>query len=421
MRQMDPIRFPFRNWKLVIRNLRSFTLIELLVVLAIVAILSVVVIMTLNPSELLKQARDSNRLSDLSTLNTALSAYSADVNGGFMGTSTVVYVSIPDTSPTCDNLGLPTSTGAGFTYHCATAENLKRADGQGWIPVNFSNISFGSPLSSLPVDPTNTTSSGNYYTYVSGGSFILTALPESQKQKTALSSNPNISNYPGVIAVGNNLSLSPLYNPSGLVGYWNLDGDAIDSSGYGNNGTWNGTSTERYAAGKVGTYAGYFNGSGDYLNCGNGASLSLTGPLTESAWVNFSMFKNYGYVFIKSAGGSTGVNYRLMTEIDKFNGMIADGTTTNAIPATYASGGVTLGNWALLTFTADGSTLKIYINGSLKYSGGQTITPAENSSSMFIGASSGGVSSLGGLIDEARLYNRALSQAEIIALYNAAR
>ncbi|KKW47096.1 MAG: hypothetical protein UY99_C0042G0007, partial [Parcubacteria group bacterium GW2011_GWA1_59_11] len=41
----------------------SFTLIELLVVIAIVAILSAVVIITLNPAELLKQSRDSNRLS----------------------------------------------------------------------------------------------------------------------------------------------------------------------------------------------------------------------------------------------------------------------------------------------------------------------------------------------------------------------
>src|SRR5512140_2567136 len=93
---------------------KSFTLIELLIVLALVAILSVVVILTLNPSELIKQARDSTRLSDLSTLNTALGAYNADVNNGFMGTSTVVYVSIPDTTSTCANLGLP-SLPAGYS------------------------------------------------------------------------------------------------------------------------------------------------------------------------------------------------------------------------------------------------------------------------------------------------------------------
>ena len=66
------------------KNNSSFTLIELLVVLALVAILSVVVVMTLNPAELIKQARDSNRLSDLATINTALNLFSADVTSGFM-------------------------------------------------------------------------------------------------------------------------------------------------------------------------------------------------------------------------------------------------------------------------------------------------------------------------------------------------
>ncbi|HEY4526144.1 MAG TPA: prepilin-type N-terminal cleavage/methylation domain-containing protein, partial [Candidatus Paceibacterota bacterium] len=47
----------------------SFTLIELLIVIAIVAILSTVVIITLNPAELLRQSRDSVRLSDLSLMN----------------------------------------------------------------------------------------------------------------------------------------------------------------------------------------------------------------------------------------------------------------------------------------------------------------------------------------------------------------
>jgi prepilin-type N-terminal cleavage/methylation domain-containing protein len=53
-------------------NRHDFTLIELLVVIAIIAILSVIVILTLNPAQLLMQARDSNRISDMSTLNDAL-------------------------------------------------------------------------------------------------------------------------------------------------------------------------------------------------------------------------------------------------------------------------------------------------------------------------------------------------------------
>ena len=197
------------------RSRSSFTLIELLVVLAIVAILSVVVIMTLNPSELLKQARDSNRLSDLGTLNTALSAYSADVNGGFMGTSTVVYVSIPDTTSTCANLGLPTLP-TGWSYNCVTSTSTKLSDGRGWIPVNFSNISFGSPLSSLPVDPINTTSSNLYYTYISGGSYKLSAV-SLESQKYSLKSTEDGGVASDSYETGNNLTLGSTFFPAGWI------------------------------------------------------------------------------------------------------------------------------------------------------------------------------------------------------------
>src|ERR1700679_2456531 len=71
---------------------KGFTLIELLVVIAIIAILSVVVILTLNPAELLRQSRDSNRISDLSVTKSAISFYLASVSTPSIGTSTVCYV-----------------------------------------------------------------------------------------------------------------------------------------------------------------------------------------------------------------------------------------------------------------------------------------------------------------------------------------
>ncbi|MEK7094356.1 MAG: prepilin-type N-terminal cleavage/methylation domain-containing protein [Patescibacteria group bacterium] len=57
---------------------KGFTLIELLIVIAIIAVLSVVVVLTLNPAELLRRARDSTRISDMSSLNSALNNYRTD-------------------------------------------------------------------------------------------------------------------------------------------------------------------------------------------------------------------------------------------------------------------------------------------------------------------------------------------------------
>ncbi len=145
---------------------RGFTLIELLVVIAIIAILSMVVILTLNPAELLRQSRDSSRVSDAATISSARGIYTTD-NGGSLGSSSVIYISIPDPGATstagdqCQNLGLP-SLPATYTYHCANAANNRNIDDSGWIPINFKLISSGTPIGALPVDPVNTSSSRLY-------------------------------------------------------------------------------------------------------------------------------------------------------------------------------------------------------------------------------------------------------------------
>ncbi len=194
----------------------SFTLIELLIVVAILAVLSVIIILVLNPAELLKQARDANRLTELVAINKALNIYQVDVSSGNMGTSSVIYISIPDSSATttagtdCSSFGL--SPPSGWSYHCAASSTYKNVDGLGWIPVNFTQMSTKSPLGSLPVDPVNTTSSGNYYTYVAGGSWELATKMESAKyrvggSKDVVSKDGGDNIY--LYEVGTSLSLNP--------------------------------------------------------------------------------------------------------------------------------------------------------------------------------------------------------------------
>jgi prepilin-type N-terminal cleavage/methylation domain-containing protein len=186
---------------------QAFTLIELLVVIAIIAILAVVVVLTLNPAELLRQSRDSTRLSDFSTLTSALNLYNIDQSGSLgysLGSSNVTYVSVPDPTATttagtdCSGLGFP----SGGAFHCAASSTFKNVNGTGWIPVNLSNISSGAPISNLPVDPVNTTSSNQYYTYqANGGTFKLRAVPESQKYLAQAATSQNL------FTAGSNLNL----------------------------------------------------------------------------------------------------------------------------------------------------------------------------------------------------------------------
>src|SRR5665213_128141 len=101
---------------------KAFTLIELLVVIAIIAILSIVVVLVLNPAEMLRQLRDTSRLSDMATLNSTLSLYAFDQGGSSLfslGSSGVTYLSIPDPTATttngtdCSGIGFP----GGGSFH----------------------------------------------------------------------------------------------------------------------------------------------------------------------------------------------------------------------------------------------------------------------------------------------------------------
>jgi hypothetical protein len=74
---------------------------------------------------------------------------------------------------------------------------------------------------------------------------------------------------------------------------------------------------------------------------------------------------------------------------------------------------MTAGQFRHLTCTWNGTTLSLYIDGVLNNSTAQTITPAGNTSPLYIGQFGGNADRLNGTIDEVRIYNRALSQAEI--------
>jgi len=125
---------------------------ELLIVIGVLAVLTTAATLVLNPAELLKQARDSTRISDLSTLNEALSLYvtnvsSPDLDAAISSCSNKCFTNASDITANCG--------GRHAAARLSTTDADRTIDGTGWIPVVFSNIPGGSPLSVLPIDPTN--------------------------------------------------------------------------------------------------------------------------------------------------------------------------------------------------------------------------------------------------------------------------
>lgn len=153
-------------------NKKGFTLIELIIVIAIIAILATTVILVLNPVNIMAEARDSQRVADLGQLKTALELYLATVNPASLGDSAKCYVHVATgVAPNC-----------GGRHSGATTGSADRSvNGDGWLPVKLEAASAGSPLSALPVDPTNDAT--HFYSYATDGSstFELNAEMESER------------------------------------------------------------------------------------------------------------------------------------------------------------------------------------------------------------------------------------------------
>ncbi len=143
---------------------KGFTLIELLIVIAILSILAVAVILTLNPAQMLKQARDSQRISDLATLKSAIALYLVDVVSPSIGSTGTCYDSAATAAVAAGCLGRMTAS----TVVTSTAVNAGSSTGGGWIPINFAAITYGSPLGTEPIDPVNNAT--YFYSYATNGS-----------------------------------------------------------------------------------------------------------------------------------------------------------------------------------------------------------------------------------------------------------
>lgn len=176
----------------------GFTMMELLIVLGVLAVLVTATVLLLNPTEFTAQGRDSRRISDLKNLDTAISLAKNSLYENLTDNtaSGIVYVSLPDKNGFLDDdcrasgeyPNLPILS-VGWQYRCrASADNLRKVDGNGWVPIDFTSITTN-PLTVLPIDPVNNES--DYYTYSWDGSSKSTiwAPLESQKYLASYANN----------------------------------------------------------------------------------------------------------------------------------------------------------------------------------------------------------------------------------------
>jgi hypothetical protein len=192
-----------------------------------------------------------------------------------------------------------------------------------------------------------------------------------------------------------------------LVGHWRLDDGSgtitADSSGYGNDGTLQGN--PQWVTGMI-NGALEFDGTGDYVEVPDDESLHLWERFTLAAWIY--QVESRSSRIIDKIGAGTANGPHLDTH---------PGTKLRCCAGTCISTDTdhTLEEWHHVAVTFDEGDVKLYVDGSIE---GEGIAPsplAGNNLPLRIGADSDGQSLFHGLIDDVRVYNMALTEAEILA------
>jgi hypothetical protein len=199
-----------------------------------------------------------------------------------------------------------------------------------------------------------------------------------------------------------------------LVAYWKFDDGsgttAFDSTGNGNDGVFVGD--PKWVPGKLGG-ALEFDGD-DYLNCGNDPSLEIRDQITIAFWFKVEAFQNTWEAFF-SKGDSA---YRVSRGGGNGDATHMGITGTTASPSWFnGTVIVTGGDWHHLAATYDGTEGRIYIDGVLDVTYPSTGQIAIETDPLWIGNNSQNTSrQLHGLMDDVRLYSRALRDVEILGI-----
>jgi PKD repeat protein len=262
------------------------------------------------------------------------------------------------------------------------------------LAVNFVNTSTGDVTAWQWDfgDGTSSSAQNPSHTYTTAGTYspVLTATGPAGTARLAASSPIVVS---GTVA-------------SGLVAAFSFAegrGTAVsDASGNGNNGSIVGGVS--WAPGRFGP-ALMFDGVNGRVDVPDAASLRLTSAMTLSAWVNPSTVSSaWRDVIYKGVD-----NYYLMAS-----------SSPASSPAGRAGGAKVLApsslpinTWSYLAVTYDKTAVRLYVNGNLVATLPYTSSISTSNYPLQLGGDTVFGQYFKGMIDEVRLYNRALSQAEI--------
>ena len=204
---------------------------------------------------------------------------------------------------------------------------------------------------------------------------------------------------------------------SGLSAYYPLDGNAWDAGGNGNHGTVIGPTP---AADRQCIPFGAFryDGRGDMISVDRGPSLEFTQGLSNAAWVHPDVRKRQAIIwkgpYVRGPDASP---YRL-TLGDAGEIIFELRVRSSPLPVQIVKAGYPTGEWFFVVGTFDGASMKLYVDGLLAGTAAVDGPLGQSRAPLLIGTGQNlSMDTFQGRLDDVRIYDRALSSAEVEALY----
>lgn len=253
-------------------------------------------------------------------------------------------------------------------------------------------------------------------TYTNGEAVMLTATPTSPNTFHGWTGSTNSQSNPLILVMNSNKTLQANFisaePPPGLLAWWRAESNALDSIG-GHHGTVHGGLT--YAKGNVGqSFA--LDGVNSYVSIPDSPALH-SASITLEAWAMFA-----------SSGGPVIAKPKGILGVDSYSLVVAGGNLVGSAAGEFQHlpFSPVPGRWYHLVFTYDDASRAklIYLDGVLVSVGlaqpGASIS-YDNRPLLLGGDTDTGspTALLNGRVDEASIYNRALTYPEIKGLYNA--
>jgi hypothetical protein len=319
----------------------------------------------------------------------ALTAVATDV-GGNTTTSAAVQVTVDNGSPPTVSITAPA---AGATVTGSATLQANAADDRGIASVQFKvdGNNVGAADTNAPYSVAWESST------VANGSHTITAVATDTDGNTTTSSGRSITT--------SNTSTVP----SGLVAAYGFEEPsgttALDASGNALNGTILGTTR---TTGRFGN-ALSFNGATDWVTVADAAPLHLSSGMTLEAWVRPTSVSGWRTAILKEQSGGMSYGLYASTDTNRPSGHVH----TNVEVDTRGTAALPTNAWTHLALTYDGSNLRLYVDGTQVSSKPVSGTVTFGSQPLRIGGNSIWGEHFAGLIDEVRVYNRALSVLEL--------